>query len=106
MTLTDADVNQIARLVREGKQIKDVWLEDFPDLEYDEVYWAARGSGARSALGVKRRITSRLRKAARARTQQTRSNLIEEIDDLVTALYEDHKRMATKLRSIRRALSE
>lgn len=106
MAISNDDRDRIERLVREGKQIVQVWWEDFPKLTYDDVYWAARGRGARSALGAKRRITARLQKAKRAKKPARRADLIDEIDELVTALYEDHKRMAKKLRTIRGALDE
>ena len=101
----DAETQErIARLVREGKPIADVWREDFPELEYDDVYWAAYGRGARSAQGAKRMITSRLQTVKRTRGRERRADILDEVDELVSALYENHKRMARKLRSIRTAL--
>ena len=104
MAISEDDRDQIETLVREGKHIADVWREDYPKLSYDDVYWAARGRGARSALGAKRMITSRLRKAKGAKSTVRRADLIENTEHLVAVLYEDHKRMARKLRSIRDAL--
>lgn len=104
MSLSNDDRDRIARLVREGRKITEVWREEFPEFDYDDVYWAAYGRGARSAQGAKKMITSRLRRARRTKGRERRAEILDEIDGLVTALYEDHKRMARKLRSIRTAL--
>ena len=103
--MNDADREMIARLVREGTQIKQVWEERFPQYSYYDVYWAANGGGARSALGTQRIISRRLQKLEAA-TKAERKALIEEIADLVWQQYQTIKSNAATLKRIRDALGE
>ncbi|MCY4584175.1 MAG: hypothetical protein OXE50_15465 [Chloroflexi bacterium] len=93
----------IARLVGEGKQISRVCREDFPQYSYIEVYWAAYGEGARSAMGIQRTISARLSYLESA-DKETRQALIKEISDLVCQQYLTITKNAKKLDDIRRAL--
>ena len=48
------------RLAQEGKQITKIVAEDFPNLDYWEVYLEVYSAGERSSRGIKRMITTRL----------------------------------------------
>ena len=101
--MDDATRNRIVRLAQEGKQISRIVVEDFPDLDYGEVYGAAYGGGEPSAQGIKRMITTRLRQLRTARGERKRG-LLDEVDDMVTHLYGNHRTNARKLNTIRKAL--
>ena len=101
--MDDADKNRIVRLAQEGKQISRIMEEDFPALDYWEVYWAAYGGGQRSAQGIKRMITHRLGLLDGANRAQRRE-LIQEIAELVSQLYRNHRTNSKKLDTIRKAL--
>lgn len=100
------DVEKIRQLVREGKMISTVMEEDFPgEYEYWEIYEAAWVNDERSALGVKRMISNRL-KVLNTLNKAGRDQAIDEIDELVWRLYERLKSSQKKLGLIRDALDE
>ena len=103
MTISDADSEKILRLTQEGKQISRIAHEDFPNLDYWDVYWAAIQGGQRSAQGVKKRITNRLNALASANKKE-RGELIAEIADLVSHLYNNYRINSQKLDKIRKTL--
>ena len=103
MTLSDTVSEKIVRLTQEGKQISRIAHEDFPDLDYWEVYWAAIQGGQRSAQGVKKKITSRLKALASANKKE-RGELIAEVADLVSHLYSNYRINSQKLDKIRKTL--
>ena len=103
MAISDADSAKIVRLTQEGKQISRIAHDDFPNLDYWEVYWVAIQGGQRSGQGVKRKITSRLNSLASANKNE-RDNLVLEIADLVSHLYENYKINSQKLTKIRKTL--
>ena len=103
MTISDADSEKIVRLTQEGKQISRIAHEDFPNLDYWDVYWVAIQGGQHPAQGVKRKITSRLNSLASA-NKNKRNELIAEIADLVSHLYENYKVNSKKLDKIRKTL--
>ena len=103
--MTDDDEQMIARLVQEGMLVKKVWKERFPQYTYGDVYWAAYGQGARSALGTQRMISSRLNELETA-GKKKRQELIGEISDLVWQQYKIITGNAAKLDRIRKTLGE
>ena len=103
--ISAADRDRILHLVQEGKALSKIVEEDFPDLDYWEVYWAACEGGERSARGVKRMITKRLNLLVKAGRREDRQMLIDEIGDLVSYLYENHKKNSEKINKIRKALN-
>ena len=104
MTISQADQKRIARLVQEGKPLSKIAEEDFPDLDYWAIYWSAWHGGERSARGAKKMITSRLNLLIEAGRKEDRQSLIDEIADLVSYLYRNHKMNSEKLDKIRKAL--
>ncbi len=86
MTISNADKEKITLLAQEGKQISKIADEDFPNLDYWEVYWAAIEGGQPPAQGVKKKISNRLKALAAANKKQ-RDELTGEIADLVSHLY-------------------
>lgn len=105
MTISKADSEKMRRLAKEGKQISKILTEDFPALEYLDVYWEVYGSGGRSAQGVKRMITERLNSLISA-NKADRKAIVAEIDGLVWHLYSNHKQNQQKLEKLRKILGE
>ena len=101
------DIDTIIRLSKEGKQTAKIWAEDYPELDYWEVYNVIDEAGEQSALGVKRTISNRLnnlREMAQNKNNYTEEDfrkMIDEIDGLVNFLYERHKANQKKLDCIR-----
>ena len=104
--MDDRDINEIRRLAGEGKQISKIWEENYSQYDYFDVYFAAYEGGERSALGVKRMITTRLNKIAESRKASERKEMIDEIDELVWHLYESLKYNQQKLDKIRKAIND
>jgi hypothetical protein len=100
------DALEIQKLVREGKQISKVMEEDYPEYEYWDIYMAAYDAGERSALGVKRMITTRLNKMVESKNSTERKEIQEEIDELVWHLYESLKDSQKKLEKIRAVINK
>jgi hypothetical protein len=91
-------------LAREGKQISKIVLEDFPDLDYWEVYFEVYSSGERSSQGIKYMITARLNAMAASTSKSERTAIAKELHELVWHLYENHKINQKKLSKIRAVL--
>lgn len=91
------------RLAQEGKPISKIVSEDFPHLDYWEVYFEVYGAGEKSSLGVKRTITNRLNQLIDANKVE-RKEIVEELHGLVWHLYNSHKTNTAKLAKIRSAL--
>lgn len=104
MTIPKADVQRMARLAQEGKTIADIWREDFQEkYPYWDVYWAIRGEGQASALGVKRSISNRLKKLETC-GRADRHAIIREIGDLVWHLYGNYRASQDKIERVRQGL--
>jgi hypothetical protein len=106
MEITKADSQKMRRLAQEGKQISKIVAEDFPKLDYWDVYWEVYGSGERSSRGIKRMISNRLRTLIEKKPRSERKAILREIDDLVWHLYENHKQNQQKIGKIRKILGE
>lgn len=103
MAVTKKEGDFMRRLAREGKPISRIAEEDFPGLEYWEVYVEVYGAGERSARGIKKMISLRLNQVVSA-PKAERQTIVEELTGLIWHLYENHKHNAEKLQSIRKAL--
>jgi hypothetical protein len=103
MTISKAESRKMQRLAQEGKQISKIVAEDFPSLDYWEVYFEVYGAGEKSSLGVKRTITNRLNKLIDAGKPE-RKEIVDELHGLIWHLYESHKKNTAKLSKIRSAL--
>jgi len=106
MAVSKADSDKMRRLAQEGKQISKIVAEDFPKLEYWEVYFEVYSAGEKSSRGIKRMITTRLNAMAESTNKSARSAIAEELHGLVWHLYENHKANREKLSKIRAALGE
>lgn len=98
--------NAIQSLAQEGKQISKIMEQDFPEFEYWEIYEAVHDGGGKSALGVKRTIANRLNTLADTRKKDERTEIIEEVEELVWHLYDSLKTSQQKLQAIRKALDK
>ena len=102
--MTKKDKTAIQALAQEGKQLSKIMEQDFPEFEYWEIYEAVHDGGGKSALGVKRTIANRLITLSDTRKKGERTEIIEEIEELVWHLYDSLKLSQRKLDSIRKAL--
>lgn len=103
--MNDKESKRIRQLVQEGKPISRIQREDFPHLNYWDIYFEAYAAGQRSSRGIKRMITSRLNAlvAAPPHRQQV---IVEEIRDLVLRLYQNHKTNQKRIEGLRRLLGD
>jgi len=106
MAISKADAEKMRRLAQEGKQISRIVAEDFPHLDYWEVYFEVYSVGERSSRGIKRMITTRLNAMAASTSKSERAAMAEELHGLVWHLYENHMTNREKLSKIRAALGE
>jgi len=105
MEITRKEAKKMCRLAKEGKQISKIWREDFKDLTYDDVYLEVYGTGEKSAVAIKRLITTQLNKLVDS-TKGDRKVMVEELTYLVSHLYRNHKSNQKKLSKIRATLEE
>ena len=96
----------IQELAKEGKQISKIMESDFPEYEYWDIYEAVHDGGGKSALGVKRTIANRLTTLADTRKKNERTEIIEEVEELVWHLYDSLKSSQQKIEAIRKALNK
>lgn len=106
MDISKADSKKMQALASEGKQIKQIREHYFPHLSYGDVYIEVRGGGGRGALGVKRMITARIDAIVESKKIAERTEIAEELNELVWQLYKNHKTNHEKLSRIRKALDE
>ena len=100
MITDERDRERIVQLAREGKQISNIWEDDFSNYDYWDIYEVIYGAGERSAVGAKRMITNRLNKLPDL-SKAEQKEMINEIDDLVCYLYTRYKESQRKLNGIR-----
>ncbi len=105
MSIPQKDAAKMKRLAQEGKPISKIFVEDFPDLDYWDVYIEVYGSGERSSRGIKKMISIRLNKLVDSNKAERRV-IVRELHDLVWHLYENHKTNQRKLAKIRKTLQE
>jgi hypothetical protein len=106
MTISRADSDKMRRLAQEGKQISRIVAEDFPSMDYWDVYFEVYSAGERSSRGIKRMITTRLDAMAASTSKSERRAMAQELHELVWHLYENHKANHAKLARIRATLGE
>lgn len=106
MAIYKADSQKMLRLAQEGKTISRILADDFPTLNYWDVYIEVYGAGERSSQGIKRMITSRLTAMAASTSKSERTVMADELQGLVWHLYSNHKTNQKKLAAIRAALGE
>lgn len=106
MAIAKADSTKMQRLAKEGKPISKIMSDDFPHLDYSDVYFEVYGAGERSSQGIKRMITTRLEALTESTNKSDRRAIAEELQGLVWHLYDNHKTNQQKLSKIRAALGE
>lgn len=106
MKISESDSEKMCRLAQEGKPISKIASEYFPYLDYCDIYLEVYSSGERSSIGIKRMITNRLNTMVESRSKKDRTEIAEEVQDLVWHLYENHKLNRDKLANIREVLGE
>ena len=75
---TKRDSARMRRLAKEGKQISKIAAEDFPKLDYWDVYIEVYGAGERSSRGMKKMISIRLNKR-HSSNKKERGVIVEEL---------------------------
>jgi hypothetical protein len=103
--ISKQDSARMRRLAQEGKQISRIVADDFPHLDYSDVYIEVYGAGERSSRGIKKMISIRLNKLVDAARPERRA-IVEELHELVWHLYENHKTNQRKIDTIRKSLQE
>lgn len=98
--MDERDSKKMIQLAREGKSISKIVDEDFPQCTYWDVYMAVYAGGEKSAVGVKRKISNRLKKIPSLPIEE-QADMLEEIDELVWHLYDRYKESQQKLDDIR-----
>ena len=101
--ISEKDSELMKRLAQEGKPISRIMYEDFPKIDYWDIYWAVYGQGQRSANGMKRMISNRLKWLEKA-TSEEKKKIINETNELVWHLYDNFKQNQKKLENIRNIL--
>jgi len=101
--LDKRDSQKIIQLAREGKQIAKIWREDFPQYDYWDIYVEAYAAGEKSAIGVKRMITTRLDKITSS-TVEKQKELVDEIGELVGHLYSRYQEGQKSIDNIRKII--
>ncbi|MCK4295767.1 MAG: hypothetical protein KAX28_03815 [Candidatus Marinimicrobia bacterium] len=102
--MSEKDSELMKRLTQEGKPISRIMYEDFPELDYWDIYWAVYGKGQRSATGMKRMISNRL-KLLEKTTGEKKKLIVDEVNELVWHLYNNFKKNQKKLENIRNVLN-
>jgi hypothetical protein len=106
MAILKSDSEKMRCLAQEGKQISKIVAEDFPHLDYWDVYFEVYSVGERSSRGIKRMITTRLNVMVASTSKSERKLMATELHELVWHLYHNHKINREKLSKIRAALGE
>ena len=104
MPLTTDEKKQVENLITEGKKIADIRRENFPKSTYSEIYSIAHERTDGSSLGIKKKITYRLKNLVATDSKAEKNEFAKEIQQLVNALYKQHKDMSAKLAEIREVL--
>ena len=105
MVILEKEKQEMVRLAREGKQIAKIWSENYPQYDYWEIYQVVYEGGESSARGMKSKITTRLNKLVDATTKAERQKLVDEVSQLVSELYENHRSNQKRIDEIRRVIN-
>ena len=97
------DSEKMVMLAKEGKQISKIQLEVFPEYSYEDIYLEVYGSGEKGSQGVKNAMTRRLNKLATLPPDEL-PEMVEELRDLLTYLYANHRTNQKKLEDIRKVI--
>jgi len=104
MPLTTDEKKQVENFIKEGKKIADIRRENFPKSTYGEIYSIAHERTDGSSLGIKKKITYRLKSLVATSSKAEKDAFAREIQELVNALYKQHKDMSGKLSEFREVL--
>lgn len=93
MAIPQHEIKEMNRLLESGQNISDIWSK-YKQYDYWEVYCNVSDY---SLLGKKRKITNRINSARTASTSAEREKLLDEVNALVTEIYELTKKNGGKL---------
>ncbi|MCX7094346.1 MAG: hypothetical protein NTY50_12975 [Methylobacter sp.] len=101
MAIPQHELKEMNRLLEGGMNISDIWTKH-SQYDYWEIYWSVSDY---SLLGKKRKITNRINLARRATSQTERDELLNEVNSLVTEMYELTKKNGKKLVDIGKVIN-
>lgn len=101
MAIPQHELKEMNRLLEGGMNISDIWAKH-SQYDYWEIYWSVSDY---SLLGKKRKITNRINSARRATSQAERDELLNEVNSLVTEIYELTKKNGEKLVDIGKVIN-
>jgi len=101
MAIPQHELKEMNRLLEGGMNISDIWSKYSKQYGYWEIYWSVSDY---SMLGKKRKITNRINSARRSTSQTDRDKLLNEVNSLVTEMYNLAKKNGRKLVDIGKAI--
>ena len=102
MAIPQHELKEMNRLLEGGMNISDIWSKYYKQYDYWEIYWSVSDY---SMLGKKRIITNRINSARRSTSQADREKLLDEVNLLVTEMYNLAKKNGKKLEDIAKAIN-
>ncbi|PVZ58810.1 hypothetical protein C9422_12345 [Pseudomonas sp. B1(2018)] len=101
MSIAQHELKEMNQLLESGVNISEIALK-YPSYDYWEIYGNVKDY---SLLGKKRIITNRLNTLRNSTTKAERADLIDEIDTLITEMYNLTKSNGKKLVDISKVLN-
>ena len=101
MAIPKHELTEMNRLLESGMNISDIWSK-YRQYDYWEIYWSVSDF---SLLGKKRIITNRLNSVRSESSKVKREELLNEINSLVTEMYELTKKNGKKLVDIGKTIN-
>ncbi|UJW82552.1 hypothetical protein [Hydrogenophaga sp. SL48] len=101
MAIPQHELKEMNRLLENGTNISDIWSKYSGKYGYWEIYWSVSDY---SLLGKKRIITNRINSARSATSKKERDKFLNEVDTLITEIYNLAKKNGKKLVDIGKAI--
>lgn len=101
MAISKHELKDMNRLLESGENIAKIWNK-YPKYDYWEIYWSVNDY---SLLGKKRMITNRINSARKANSKTERDEFLNEVNILVTEMYELAKKNGKKLVEIGKTIN-
>lgn len=96
MSIPKHEIEEMNRLLDSGLNISKIW-EKYSQYDYWQIYHEVSDF---SLLGKKRMITNRINAVKKSKSKQERSDLLDEISEMISEIYELTKRNGKKLMEI------
>ncbi len=102
MNIPKHELEEMNKLLQNGEKITDIWNK-YPNYDYWLIYNAVKDF---SLLGKKRMITNRINNVRNSKSKEERNEFLDEIDNLVTEIYNLSKENGKKLTDIGKILEK